>query len=130
MADQNPKLEMPWSRALKTRHVRQEERLGKAEGGVQNPGSGRIWRFHRDGKLWNFLVEARTTKAKSYRIDKAEFLKMEKEALQTPPGYLPAMVIEIQDLEIVAIRRKAFNDINRRLMELEAEVDHFHSTDK
>ena len=81
----------------------QEERLGKMDGGAQHPGSGRIWKFKRDGRIHEFLIEASTTEKHTYCIDKREFMEIRKEGLRVPPGLLPGMQITIQDLDLIAI---------------------------
>lgn len=114
------KHETPWARARKTKSQKQERRLAEMEGGAPQVNSGRLWRWKRDARLHNFLIEARTTDKDSYRIEKKEFLSMRKEALQTPPGLLPGMQIDIQELHLMAIELSAFQDLNVRLIELEA----------
>ena len=111
--------ETPWARAKKTKSQKQEERLGKMEGGQPQVNSGRFWRWKRDAKLHNFLIEARTTDAESYTIKKREFLDMRKEALQTPPGLLPAMQVDIQELHLIVCELQAWHDLNMRVIELE-----------
>lgn len=115
--------ETPWARARKTKSQRQEERLGKMEGGSQQTNSGRFWRWKRDAILHNFLIEARTTDAGSYRIDRKEFLEIRKEARTTPPGLLPAMQIDLGDLHLMVTELSAFQDAQMRLIELEGIVE-------
>ena len=115
--------ETPWTRARKLRSTLQEERLNDMPGGRQQPNSGRFWRWKRDGVVWNFLVEARTTEHKSYRIEKDEFQLIRKQAFQTPPGLRPAMNLEIQDLRLIVIEESAFELMLARLIELEARLD-------
>ena len=119
-------LETPWTRARKRRSQKQEERIGSISGGSKQPNSGRIWRFKRDAKLFNFLVECRTNErqgADSYRVSRTEFLKIEQEAFQTPPGLLPAVQIDIQELQLILIRLTAFQQLQQRILELEAEIE-------
>jgi len=116
-------METPWTRARKMRHELQEQRLGRTEGGERSVNSGRFWRWKRDGRLHEFLIECRTTENGSYRIDKKEFLDMRKEALSTPPGLLPAMQIDIQELQLFCIELQAFNDIYTRMISLDALVE-------
>lgn len=115
-------MDTPWLRAKKTRHEAQERRIGNLPGGSKQVGSGRIWRWKRDGKLFVFLIEARTTQDKGYRITAEEFKEITKEALQTPPGMLPAMQIDIQDVSGIFIRLVDFNEIYTRMLDLEAQV--------
>lgn len=116
-------LDAPWTRARKLRSEKQEKRIGEMEGGQRQINSGRLWRWKRDGILHNFLIEARTTEAESYRIDKKEFQQMRKQAFQTPPGLLAGMQIDIQDLQLIAIELSAFQDMSLRLIELEARIE-------
>jgi hypothetical protein len=122
------KLETPWTRARKKRHIAQEEGIGKLPGGVKTPGSGRIWRFKRDNRLWHFLIEARTTTKPSYTVSKEEFLKIEREGRQTPPGFLPGMQVDIQNLQLIVIRLEHFQELNQQNMELRAEHDYHQET--
>jgi hypothetical protein len=115
--------ETPWARAKKTKSQKQEQRLADMEGGKPQVNSGRFWRWKRDAVLHNFLIEARTTDKESYRIDKKEFLSMRKEALQTPPGLLPGMQVDIQELHLMVIELNAFQDLNMRVIELETRME-------
>jgi hypothetical protein len=116
-------LETPWQRAKKSRSVRQEERNGKLEGGSKQINSGRTWRSHRDNILREFLVESRDTESRSYSISKDEWSHIRLEALKTPPGLLPGMQIDIQDLSLMVIELTAFQDLYNRLVALEAQAE-------
>lgn len=105
----------PWKRAVKAKHVRQEQRLGKLPGGLQGVNSGRLWRFKRDGRLWDWLIEARTTEKQTYAISVDEFKKIAREAISTPPGLLPAVQLDIQDESLMIIRLADFQNIMVRL---------------
>lgn len=120
-------LDTPWSRVRKSKSDRQEERLGKMPHGEKSNNSGRFWRWKRDGKLHHFLMECRTTDKGSYTIKKSEWLDIRRQAFQTPPGLLPGMQIDIQDVSLVAIETGAFDDAMVRLMELEARVRQLES---
>lgn len=88
--------------------------------------SGRFWRWKRDAILHEFLVEARTTEkpdSDTYRISRKEFLLIRQEALQTPPGLLPAMAVQIQDLHLMVTELSVFQGREIRLVELEARID-------
>lgn len=114
----------PWSRARERRSQKQEKRNGNLSEGSKQVNSGRFWRFKRDNKLWNFLVESRTNEkpgADTYRISRKEFLQIEQEAFQTPPGLLPGMQIDIQELQLMVIRLTAFQQMYERIIELEGE---------
>ena len=115
-------MDTPWSRARKLRSQRQEENLSKLPGGRKGVNSGRFWRWPRDGRIYDFLVEARTNEkpgAKSYSIKKAEFEDIRFEALTSPGGMKPAMQITMDDLHLIVIELKDFTGILTRLMELE-----------
>lgn len=105
----------PWRKALKPKHRQQEEGLGKLSGGSRQPASGRIWRFRRDATLMGFLIEARTTEERSYRVNLDELLKIEQEAHMTPPGLLPAMQINIAGHSYILTRFVDFQDRENRL---------------
>lgn len=93
------------------------------EGGQKQVNSGRFWRWKRDGILFEFLIEARDTTSASYSISKNEFQQIRQEALATPPGLLPGMQIDIQDLSLIAVETKDFQALCLRLVELEAELE-------
>jgi len=111
--------ETPWARAKDKRSQKQEKRISEMEGGAPQVNSGRLWRWKRDARLHNFLIEARTTDKESYRIEKREFLQMRKDALQTPPGLLPGMQIDIQELHLMVVELNAFQELSLRVIELE-----------
>jgi len=119
-------LDTPWSRARKTRSRVQEESLGRQPGGTQQPASGRFWNRKRDGVRYEFLIEARTnekTSVRSYRISYDEFKRIAREAQQTPPGLVPAMQIQILDLELFTVKKEDFFAVYERMLLLEAQVD-------
>ena len=115
-------VETPWVRARKNRSLRQEERNGNLPGGSKQVNSGRIWRFKRDNKLYNFLIESRTTEADSYRVNRKEFLDIEKEGFQTPPGMLPGIQVDIKELQLIVIRLTAFQGLQETIIDQEAEI--------
>lgn len=112
-------METPWERARKARHVKQEERLDRTPGGRKGVNSGRLWRFPRDGKLFDFLVEARDTEKGSYSISHDEFEQLTKQAYATPPGMLPCIQLDLRDLHLIVIRQADFESMQMRLAELE-----------
>lgn len=118
-------METPWVRARKTKSQRQEERLATLDGGSKQVNSGRFWRWKRDGAIHHFLMEARTTDKDTYAISRKEFLGIRTNAFQTPPGMLPGMQIDIQDLSLVTIELGPFEDLLATLMELEARVEKY-----
>jgi len=104
----------------------QEETIAKMKGGGRQVNSGRFWRWKRDATLHEFLVEARTTErhdSDTYRISRKEFLAVKKEAFQTPPGLLPAMAVQIQDLHLMVMELSVFQGRELRIIELEARVE-------
>lgn len=93
------------------------------EGGSQQINSGRFWRSKRDNILHDYLIEARTTEKGSYRIEKQEFLDIERQALQTPPGMYPGMQIDLGTLKLIVVRLEDFQTRELRIRELEAMLE-------
>lgn len=117
-------LDTPWSRARKLRYQIQEERLNEIPGGRKGVNSGRFQRWPRDGRIYDFLVEARTNQkpgAKSAKIDKQEFLDLKKQAIREPGGMKPAMQITMDDLDLMVIELRDFSDMLAKIMSLEAD---------
>jgi len=112
----------PWSRARKLRSERQEERLGEMPLSSRQVNSGRFWRWKRDGIVWNFLVEARTTQAGSYRVEEKEFQNIKREAVTTPPGLKPAMQIDIGETQLWLMELRDWEAVYLRLSDLEARL--------
>lgn len=108
-------MEAPWEKPLKPRHRQQEERISKS-GGQTHPASGRIWRFKRDGILFDFLIEARHTDSGSYRVKLDELHQITREANMTPPGCNPAMQIEFGHEEWILIPLATFREIYNELV--------------
>ena len=71
----------------------------------------------RDNKLFEFLVEARTTSAGSYSISRNEFFELKRQAHATPPGFMPAMQVDIRDLSGIFLELQIFNEMQRLLIE-------------
>lgn len=113
-------METPWTRARKLRSQLQEERLNTLPGGQKSVNSGRFWRWPRDGRIYDFLIEARTNEkpgTKGYRIDKQEFLDLKRQAIREPGGMLPAMQITMDELDLIVIELNTFHDMLARLMQ-------------
>jgi hypothetical protein len=91
--------------------------------GRRQVNSGRFWRWKRDGIVWNFLVEARTASAGSYRIEEAEFQKIRREAITTPPGLKPAMQIDVAETQLWLMELRDWEAVYTRLIELEARLE-------
>ena len=108
-------LETPWQKQLKSKHRRQEDRLQKT-----HPASGRLWRWKRDGRFFDFLIEARTTNSSSYSISYDEWLGLKRNAHQTPPGCMPAMDIEIKDVNLIVVERDVFEEMFNDLVAMTA----------
>jgi hypothetical protein len=112
-------IETPWTRARKLRTVLQEERLNTLPGGKKGVNSGRFWRWPRDGRIYDFLIEARTNQkegAKSATISKQEWIDLRKQALSQPGGMLPAMQITIGELDLIVIELNVFSEMTSRLV--------------
>lgn len=114
-------MDKPWKRAKHRQSQLQERRLGKKPNSRQQPNSGRGRFRKRDAITYgHFLTEARTTNADSYTIKKKEFQDLTGQAIRQPPGCLPLMAVEISGLRLVVVRETDFDDLNERLMLLEA----------
>jgi hypothetical protein len=114
-------LETPWTRARKLKSQLQEERLSTIPGGRKGINSGRFKRFPRDGRIYDFLIEARTNEkrgAKSARIEKSEWLDLKQQALQQPGGMKPAFQITIDEVDLIVIELADFNDMQAALITL------------
>jgi hypothetical protein len=68
------------------------------------------------------LVESRTTEAQSFRIDGPEWKDLRQEAAQQPPGLLPGMQIDIQDISLLVIDFKDAHEFFTEFERLRAEV--------
>jgi len=115
-------METPWSRARRLRSAEQEQRLGQMPEGRQQVNSGRFWRWKRDGVVWNFLVEARTTEHGSYSVNEKEFQSIRREAITTPPGLKPAMQIDIGETSLWLMELRDWEQVYTRLAELEGRL--------
>lgn len=105
----------PWDEARShQKSQRQERRIADLPDGKKQVNSGRQWHSKRDVRLGGFLVEARTTDAQSYRVEKKEFETITRQAVGTPPGCLPAMFIEIDGLRLVVTREQDFEFLRVR----------------
>lgn len=114
-------MDTPWHRARKLKSQTQERRLGNLPGGKTGINSGRFKRFPRDGRIYDFLVEARTNEkkgAKSARIDKQEWLDLKRQALQEPGGMKPAMQITMDEVDLMVIELADFTDMQTTLIAL------------
>ena len=115
-------MQTPWHRAKARKSQRQEKRLGQLPNSRTQPNSGRGRFLKRDARIFgNFLTEARTTDAQSYRIEKKEFQDLTKQAARQPPGCLPLMALEIDGLRLWVIREVDGEEILARLALAEIE---------
>lgn len=88
------------------------------EGGSPQINSGRTThRSPRDAKLWDFLIEARTTDKKTYSLDAKEFIDIRNQAFRTPPGCQPGMQIDFETfgLQTITIPLLAFQEMQIEL---------------
>jgi hypothetical protein len=93
-------LRTPWQKVTgNSRSKRQETKLANRPGGQKQINSGRTPIAKRDVRLNGFLFEARTTEKGSYRVERAEFEQIIRDALGTPPGQLPGMQIDFERLQ-------------------------------
>lgn len=123
-------LDLPWRRATpQSRSQRQEERLAKRPGGGKQINSGRFWHSKRDGRQFQFLIEARTTEAGSYRVSEEEFQKIKKDAYATPPGLLPCLQIEFRSDTLDVVRHEDLESLLVTLAAMEAYIESLESTD-
>ena len=112
-------LDAPWNRARKTKSQLQEERLGKTEGGSTQINSGRsTWTSPRDnivGRVYRFLVEARTTDRGSYSISHREFSDLTKQAVRA--DLLPMIQLDIKDQQLAIIRLRELDQLQNELID-------------
>lgn len=104
----------------------QEQRLNDLPGGQKGVNSGRFRRFPRDGRIYDFLIEARINQkkgAKTATISKPEFQELRRQALAQPGGMKPGMQITIDDLDLMVIDLRDFTDMYNLLVELTAATD-------
>ena len=116
----------PWNQAQQQkRSRRQEAGLAALPGGRAQVNSGRTWVSKRDVRLNGFLVEARFTDKASYSISRAEFDKIVRDAIGTPPGQLPAIQLDFEGgetLSLMIIRLEDHRYFVERCALLEAEL--------
>ena len=100
--------------------------MNKLPGGRKGVNSGRFRPFPRDGRIFDFLIEARINQkpgAKSATISKHEFQELRRQALGQPGGMKPAMQVTIDDLDLIVIDMADFVDMYNTLVELSARED-------
>lgn len=91
--------------------------------------SGRIWSSLRDNKLRSFiglfLIDNKThenPEKRSYRIEYQEWLQLRRDAQRTPPGCLPALQIDLQEIHLLTIELETWEDVERYVIELETRI--------
>ena len=125
-------MKSPFDRAKKMpKHARQEKLLAKRPGARQQVNSGRTsWRSKRDVRLrliWNWLIEARTTDKARYTVEKREFEAIRSQALLTPPGCLPGMQVDIQDLSLMIVELRDWDELEKYVSSLEEKLKEIES---
>jgi hypothetical protein len=119
-------MDTPWVRAKKTKSELQEERLGAMPGGSKQINSGRTThRSPRDNKLYEFLIEARTTGKDFYRIEGSEWIDLRAQSLRHPPGCRPAMQVDLErlNLNLLVMELRDFEGMKLELEGLRARVE-------
>jgi hypothetical protein len=123
-------MDSPWERSLKSRSKLQEERMSRMKGARPQVNSGRIWSSLRDNKLTSFigmfLIDNKThddPEKRSYRLDYDEWKSLRKDANRTPPGCLPALQVDLQDISLFVIELSTWDEICRYVMSLEIRDD-------
>lgn len=123
-------METPWKRANEMRHVKQERNFGKSKGANPQLNSGRFWHSKRDNKKFSFLVENRTTNAGSYTIKAKELKQLTRDAFFH--SNIPAMNIEFEkeSEDWTLIRSVDLEEMQERMLGLEAALEAFNGRDK
>lgn len=119
-------MEPIWKRARTQQKSAQQERsFASEEGSSKQLNSGRHWFSKRDSRRFDFLVENRIVlTASQYIIKGKELPKLTRDAFFH--RQLPAMNIEFDTSDLkedwILIRTIDFDDMHRRIFELEALV--------
>lgn len=124
-----PEIDPPWQRSLKSRSKEQEERTARMKGARPQVNSGRIWSSLRDNKLSSFvgmfLIDNKThddPEKQTYKLDYQEWKSLRRDANRTPPGCLPALQIDLQDLRLFVMEVPTWDEICRYVMDLETRL--------
>lgn len=116
-------LKTPWERVREQPYAKQEKRTAKKPGARPQINSGRTWSSLRDviqdSPLGRILIDNKTTEASSYRITREDFMALKRDANRTPPGCLPGLQIDIQDLRLMVIEDGLWDEILNYIRELE-----------
>jgi hypothetical protein len=113
----------PWERAKQQRYEKQERRTGKMPGARPQVNSGRIWSSLRDARIDSFigrlLIDNKSTENKSYSITRDDWLALKRDANRTPPGCLPALQIDIQDVHLMVFELSTWDELVEYVLTLE-----------
>jgi hypothetical protein len=91
---------------VKTKSQKQERTFAKEVGGRTTPASGAFWSRKGDVRTGEFLMELKCTDKGSISISKAVWEKIRREAILD--GRTPALVLQIQDRNLVVIDQEDF----------------------
>jgi hypothetical protein len=107
----------PWNRrSARQKADRQERSIAQLPGGKKQVNSGRKWFSKRDNRLGGFLVEARTTESGRYCIERKEWEDIVRDAHKSPPGLLPAMMIDLGPHRLIVMELSTHLDREQRLI--------------
>ena len=123
-------LETPWQRGRKkSRSKEQEERTSRMRGARPQVNSGRIWSSLRDNTLTtfvgSFLIDNKTTERanESFRIERKKWLELRRDANRTPPGCLPGLQVDLQDVHLLVVEVAAWEAVERYVIALEDKLE-------
>lgn len=91
---------------------KQEKRLEKSFDGRRTAASGAFWSSKGDVKADKYLIEAKTTAAKSFSLKSSELKKIETEALLV--GKVPLLCVELVDRNYVVLLEDDFLELESR----------------
>jgi hypothetical protein len=121
-------MKTPWEQAKERRYQRQERRTASKPGAKAQVNSGRHWFSKRDvlesTPLGHVLTDNKDTEGQSFTIKKLDWLALKKDAIKTPPGCHPSLQIDIQDVRLRVIGEDLWDEINKYVALLEAEIAH------
>ena len=92
------------------------------------PGeSGRLWSSLRDNKLTSFigmfLIDNKTHDDQAeHSLKYHEWKELRRDANRTPPGCLPALQIDLQDIRLLVMEVDTWDEITRYVMDLETRL--------
>lgn len=90
----------------------QERRLEKAFDGQRAAASGAFWSRKGDVRGEKYLIEAKTTAAKSFSLKSSELKKIETEALLV--GRVPVFCVEMSGRNYVVLLEDDFLELDSR----------------